>query len=293
MDISSISSAIVASQTAPAAVEAVENDTENIASDIPADQMGSRLAILAKKEKSIREQHTSYAQKIKELEEREAKLAKYQSFDEINDDNAVDFLKSKNLSLEKVQEKWLSTYTDEDLDPIQKQIRDLQKQLADSKDESKKYLDETLSKKDQDKRDQEIEEQSKYYAGELNKFLSENVEKYDLITTFAASDEVFRVIKDVYLETSKTGNPKLMTFEEASEAYEGKLAEQVQAMSKSKKVRELMGNYEEPQEDHLAHLTGQNTIDSSFSQSSAHSAELKTQAERDRAAAKLFEQMRG
>lgn len=292
MDISSISNSIVQSQTAPAQDTPVENEEVLSPSDVPQDQMGSRLAILAKKEKAIRESQSSYAEKLKDIEAREAALSKYKGFDDVNDENAVDFLKTKGLSLEKLQERWLSTLSDEDMDPIQKQISELTRKLASKDDEVKKLLEETLSKRDMESKDREIEEQSVHYNKACKEFITENAEKYDLITTFDAAEEVFKVIKDVYLKTAEIGPPKLLKFDEAADLYEGKLADMVKGMQKSRKVRELLGQ-EENEGNDLAQLLGQNTIDSSFRQSSAHSPELKTQAERDRQAAKLFESMIG
>lgn len=289
MSIEAITSQIVSSQTAPAPEESAD-----IKSDINPEEMGSRLAILGKKEKSIFEKQQSLQQKLKEIEEREAKLSKYSKFEEINDENAVDFFKEKGLSLEKIQEKWLSQLNDDDLDPIQKQIKDLQSKLAAKDGEVKKLLDETLAERDSKAKQAEIEQQSQLYNAKLKEFISENTEKFDLISTFEAADEVFKVIKDVYLKTAENGEPKLLKFEEACELYESKLAEMVQGMTKSKKVLSLLGQSGQTGnlEDEVAKMFGQKTIDDSFSQSSSASNEYKTQEERERAAAKLMDQMR-
>jgi exonuclease VII large subunit len=254
--------------------------------------LAKRLSILSRKEKGILDEKKSIEQMRRELEEKSQKLSKWQKFEELNDDNIVDFLREKGASLEKVQEKWLSQLGDEDLDPIQKQIKELRTQLQSKDEEIKKILNETLGERDKQEKQRKLDEQSRYYNAELEKFIAENTEKYDLINTFGAKDEVFQVIKDVYLKTSESGNPKLLTFDEACELYEKKLDDVVMGLSKSKKVKKLLGM--ESEEDTIANLLGQKTIDDSFSQSSATSPELKTEAERLKAAAKLFEmQMKG
>jgi len=90
------------------------------------------------------------------------------------------------------------------------------------------------------------------------------------------------------MKTSESGTPKLMTFDEACNLYEKKLEELVEGMKKSKKVSRIFGANSE--EDFLGRVSGQQTIDDSFTQSSANSPELKTEQERLKAAAKLFEQ---
>ena len=81
-----------------------------------------------------------------------------------------------------------------------------------------------------------------------------------------------------------------MKFDEGCELYEKKLEETVHGMSKSDKVKKILGLVN-GEGDFLSQLvSGQKTIDDSFSQSSANSPELKTEEERLRAAAKLFEQ---
>ena len=193
------------------------------------------------------------------------------------------------MSFEQIQQKMLESMQDDELDPIQKQLKELQAKLASKDDEYKKLMDDKFSERESAQKQQEIEEQSKFYNQELKKFISDKSDQYDLISTFEAGDEVFNVIKTVYLKTSEKGTPKLMTFDEACDLYEKKLEELVEGMKKSKKVSKIFGA-DIGEEDIFGKVSGQTTIDDSFSSSSAHSPELKTDAERLRAAAKLFEQ---
>jgi hypothetical protein len=183
----------------------------------------------------------------------------------------------------------LASLTDEELDPIQKQLKELKTQLSAKDEEYKKLLEEKFAEQDSLKKNQEIEEQSKYYNAELKKFIQSKADDFELITTFEAADEVFSVIKQVYLKTAESGAPKLMTFDEACQLYEKKLEETVQGMAKSNKLKKLLGVNAD--DDFFgSKVMGQFTLDDSFSQSSANSPELKTEEERLRAAAKLFEQ---
>lgn len=290
MSIEAITGSIIESVTAEP-VEGSDNLVENSAEIIPTqgdNDLAQRLAILAKKEKGLLAKNQEFSSKYKDYEEKAAKLKQWEELEGLLQKDPVEFFKKKNVDFNDVQQKWLSSLNDEDIDPIQKQIKELQSKLASKDDEYKALLEEKLNERENSKKQQEIEEQSKYYNQELKKFITDKADQYDLISTFEAGDEVFNVIKTVYLKTSEKGTPKLMTFDEACDLYEKKLEELVQGMKKSKKVSKIFGVNDE--EDIFGKVSGQVTLDDSFSPSSAHSPELKTESERLRAAAKLFEQ---
>lgn len=253
------------------------------------DDFAKRLAILARKEKGFMEEKKTWEQKLKEADEKTSKLSKWQEFEDLNDDNTVDFLQKKGLSLEKLQEKWLSRLDDSDLDPVQKQLKELRQALSQKDEDMKKIVSEQFAEREKKDSERKLEEQTKIYSQKLESFLEENKDKYDLIGTFGAKDEVFKVIKDVYMKTSEEGTPRLLTFDEACELYEKRLDDVVIGLRKSNKVRRLLGM--EADEVGIANLLGQKTIDDTFSQSSATNPEFKTERERELAAAKLLEGM--
>ena len=284
MSTEAITASLITEATS-APTEAVETQEASSSEDVA---LSPQLAILAKKEKSILMEKQKLAQKLKEIEEKQSKLGQWEELDRLASENPAEFFKKKGLSFEQIQQKMLESLQDEDLDPIQKQIKELQSKLASKDEEVKKLLEETLSERETKAKEAEIEQQSKHYNAELKKFIESNSDNYDLIKTFGAEDEVFSVIKEVYLKTAESGTPKLMTFEEACGLYEKKLEELVQGMKKSKKVSSIFGNQTE--DDPFAKVFGQTTLDDSFSQSSATSPELKSEEERLKAAAKLFQQ---
>lgn len=283
MSTEAITQGIISEVTTP--TEQVEQPVETVNND---PDFSSKLAILAKKEKSILQKAQEHQQKMKELEEKMSKLQQWEELDKLAQDNPAEFFKKKGLSFEQIQQKMLESLGDEDLDPIQRQLKELQNKLASKDDEVKKLLEETLLEREKKAKEQEIEEQSKYYAQELKKHIDSKSEEYDLIKTFGAEDEVFNVIKTVYLKTAETGAPKLMSFDEACGLYEKKLEELVSGMQKSKKVSKIFGVSDI--DDPFGKVFGQKTLDDTYSQSSANSNELKTEEERLKAAMKLFEQ---
>ena len=289
METASITESIVSQAVNP---EVVNNASESIEVESSApqnDDWSQKLALLAKKERGLLEKQKSWQQKLKEIEEKEKKFSEWEQLDRLATENPSEFFKKKGLKFDELQDKMLASLTDEELDPIQKQLKELKSQLSAKDEEYKKLLEEKFAEQDSLKKNQEIEEQSKYYNAELKKFIQSKADDFELITTFEAADEVFSVIKQVYLKTAESGAPKLMTFDEACQLYEKKLEETVQGMAKSNKIKKLLGVNAD--EDFFgSKVMGQYTLDDSFSQSSANSPELKTEEERLRAAAKLFEQ---
>jgi DNA repair exonuclease SbcCD ATPase subunit len=289
METGSITESIVSQAVNP---EVINNASESIEVESSAPQVddwSQKLALLAKKERGLLEKQKSWQQKLKDMEEKEKKFSEWEQLDRLATENPSEFFKKKGLKFEELQDKMLASLTDEELDPIQKQLKELKTQLSSKDEEYKKLLEEKFAEQDSLKKNQEIEEQSKYYNEELKKHIANSGEKYELIQTFEAADEVFNVIKQVYLKTLERGAPKLMTFDDACELMEKKLEETLQGMSKSNKVKKLLGVNAD--DDFFgSKVMGQFTLDDSFSQSSANSPELKTEEERLRAAAKLFEQ---
>lgn len=292
MSTEQITSSIITEMTTDTAPVAGNNEVTTATNESASTEdtnLSRGLSILAKKEKAILQKQQEMAQKYKDLEEKYSKLSQWENLEKLASENPSEFFKQKGLSFEQVQQKMLESIQDEDLDPIQKQLKELQNKLNSKDEEYKRLLEETLSKKEQEEKNKQIEEQSKYYSQELSKFIEQNAEKYDLINMFEAKDEVFEVIKSVYLKTAEKGTPKLMSFEEGCDLYEKKLEDMMQNMKKSKKVSRMFV----PDEDAsnlFGKVYGQNTLDDSFSQSSSTSSDYKTEKERLTAAAKLFEQ---
>lgn len=281
----------------------VEGITESIVTEVAAPQgetaqtteapqvdndLAQKLAILSKKEKGILSKNQEIQAKLKEIEEKNSKLSKWEEYEKLVTENPMEFFKQKGLSFEQVQQKMLESLSDEDIDPIQKQIKELSQKLASKDKEIEDLLNKKLNEKEESEKAKNLEAQSKHYQAELNKFLDSNKDEYELVNAFGASEEVFNVIKEVYLKTFEKGTPKLMTFKEASDLYEKKLVDTLQSMKELKKVKSMFGSSEES--DILAAMSGISTIDDSFTQSASTSPELKTEEERVRAAAKLFEQ---
>lgn len=289
METASITESIVSQAVNPEVVNNASGSIEVESSAPQNDDWSQKLALLAKKERGLLEKQKSWQQKLKEIEEKEKKFSEWEQLDRLATENPSEFFKKKGLKFDELQDKMLASLTDEELDPVQKQLKELKSQLSAKDEEYKKLLEEKFAEQDSLKKNQEIEEQSKYYNAELKKFIQSKADDFELITTFEAADEVFSVIKQVYLKTAESGAPKLMTFDEACQLYEKKLEETVQGMAKSNKIKKLLGVNAD--EDFFgSKVMGQYTLDDSFSQSSANSPELKTEEERLRAAAKLFEQ---
>jgi uncharacterized protein YlaN (UPF0358 family) len=273
-------------------IESISAPKEQV-QEAPQDQdFANKLAIIAKKEKAIMAEKSSFAQKLKELEEKEGKLKQWEELDQLVTDNPSEFFKKKGLSFEQIQQKMLESMQDDELDPIQKKNKEmfseLKSELAKLKEENEKLIKGEFEQRDTKEKQKYIDEQSKHYKAELNNFIQENSEKYDLINTYGVADEVFKVMQAVYIESSKKGSPRVMGFDEVCDLYEKGLEDKVMGMSKSNKVKKLLGLIDS--EDPIAQMFGQKTIDDSFTASAATGNGPQTEKERMQAAAKIFEQ---
>lgn len=267
----------------------VEGETEK---PQVADDFSQRLSILTKKEKGLMAKQRELEAKLKELQEKEGKVGEYSEIDKLLDENPAEFFKRKGKSFEDIQEKWLASLSDDDIDPIQKQIKELKQQLANKNSEFEKMFEEKLSKKEQMEQEKKIEEQKSEYKTHLNKFIDQNTEKYELINKVEGSrEEVFELMTQVYMKTLESGKPKLLTFEEACDLYEAELEKQIEVLLQSNKVKKKLGLSEGMSEQDLAKFVGHETLDDTFAPTSSISADQKSERERELAARKMFEEM--
>ena len=136
METSAITDSIVSNAINPAVHQAINIDAPEVSTEsAPAQDtdFAQRLAILAKKERGLLDKQKSWSQKLKEIEEKEKKLAEWEGMEKLAQENPYEFFKKKGISYENLQEKMLASLTDEEMDPIQKQLKELKNQLA-SKD---------------------------------------------------------------------------------------------------------------------------------------------------------------
>jgi hypothetical protein len=134
METGSITESIVSQAVNP---EVINNASESIEVESSAPQVddwSQKLALLAKKERGLLEKQKSWQQKLKDMEEKEKKFSEWEQLDRLATENPSEFFKKKGLKFEELQDKMLASLTDEELDPIQKQLKELKTQLS-SKDE--------------------------------------------------------------------------------------------------------------------------------------------------------------
>jgi hypothetical protein len=124
-------------------------------------------------------------------------------------------------------------------------------------------------------------------VGELTQFATQNADRFDLVARTKSYDQVLGVINQHYQATQVTGEPEVMSYEQACEIVETQLEQQYAPMLESPKFRSRLG-----QEAPAAPLAQQAArkpagINSKMRAASAPPAQM-TEAERLQKAGEIF-----
>jgi hypothetical protein len=200
-------------------------------------------------------------------------------------------LREKKANMEGLDEAYHDMMDSNKINELKKEIKELQKY----KSKAEKVLEKmrskaegkTTKKNTEDTTDESIEEEAVIDEVSIDENdpesgpqLEETEQVYETLLWQKRAGIISETEYVAKLEEAK----KKMTATQKE-----KKEDIVKGMKKSKKVSKIFGA-DIGEEDIFGKVSGQTTLDDSFSSSSAHSPELKTDAERLRAAAKLFEQ---
>lgn len=218
----------------------------------PVDSFSARFENLIKKEKQIMDEKRKYQDERKQWEEKLIKIKEAEEFEQLFATNPLDALKKKGITLDHLNEYAIKNLRDEDLDPIQLKIKSLEEQL---KTNEEKIL-ENFQKKQEEKEKQQAEaERDKLvaeYKQNLDGFLQNNNEKYELISTYfdkdQAIEQLFEISAKYYEETEKILSP-----EESANLLEEYLEPIVKKMLGLNKVKSWLGS--DSEDDLLALAT--------------------------------------
>lgn len=184
--------------------------------------LSPRFAALARKEKYL----TKQAQEMKAMKaELDAKLAQIKEWEGIS--NPLEALKKKGFSYEDVTNYVLN---DQKLTP-ELEVKGMKEQMT-------KWMQEQESKQTQSqaeakaKAEAEMQKTIENFKNQVNEFVTQNADKYELINLHEQQEMVFATIEEYY---NKTG--KIMTNTEASDLVESYLEEQIDKSLKTKKLQ--------------------------------------------------------
>ena len=196
----------------PETVEAVES-TETVPEVQDTDNMTARFAALSRKEKEVREA----ANRASEIE---TKYKEYQDLESVAKSDPMALLRKYGVDLDAVIQASLGIEKPEPT--AEEQIQALRDEMA---AEKQKALDEAeaAKTKEEEMLQASIDEAILKHQHSITDHLSQNQEKYELITLQGAQDLVWEVTEAWY----DANEGEILTPEQASDKVEDYLSEQV------------------------------------------------------------------
>lgn len=199
----------------------------------PEDKVSSRIDILIQREQrarqaemSARKQEESVADKLKRLEE----------FDQAKGGNAKKALELMGLTYDQLSQALLK---DGDLPP-EVGMKKLEDRISSFEAEQQEK-----ERKAQEENKRRVEEQEKVavnnFKGEINQYVLDNKDRYELIAFEEQQDLIFEVIDEHYNRTMNvdTGSGKVMSIKEAADKVEEHLEKKYNKSRELNKVKSL------------------------------------------------------
>lgn len=202
-------------------------------------------------------------QERKKLEEQQNRLKKYEELEELAEKNPIQLMEKLGWSYDKLTKLML----DKDKDP---QLKEYHDRL------------ERIEKDLEDSRQKEIDRNNQILYSKMINSIEEEVKnnEYDLIEHFDYKDEVIK-----YMEKMYTKNKILLSFKDACEDVNNKLANEIKKAKKSKWLQEKEEKMEKEDES-------PSTLTNKMSQTSSKVKNLTTEQERIDAAIRMAKNMR-
>jgi hypothetical protein len=255
------------------------------------------LAILARKERKILEDQKRFSEERKSFEQKQAELREKMELLDLVDNDPIEFLKRKGLSMSDLNSKYLEVANDEDIDPVTRKIADLEKQLKAYQDKYESKFTEIEEKEVNQLKEQESA-QVKQLVGQIDTFLKGDTEKYELINSLVedGASQVFELMQEMYNQSKaiNPGNPTILKPEEAAEMFENYLAEEVKKVLPLKKIKNLINpDLENDLMQQAASHINDKTLNDNYRTSSSVTSNDLSEQERIEQAIKLAQQMIG
>lgn len=232
-----------------------------------------KLALLAKKERAIREQQTSWQQKEKEWEEKSKKLSELEEFAKLMDENPLEAVKKrKGWGLQDLNEFAVKNSTDEDLDPVAQITRNFQQKMEEMNKQWEEKLHSTIKEKEEEITKRDFDQQISNFKGSIKDFISENKNEFEFISAYrdpegkaAGVDLVYEVIYTDVMRRKEKGEEDLtpMAFKDACTKVENYLDSQLSPLLNLNKVRSRIAG-DQVNLDKIVSQSSPKTINNSF-----------------------------
>jgi hypothetical protein len=246
------------------------------------DEFASKFAALSRREKELRQREADIEARISELEERAKKYEGYEDLDERIRNKPFEVLGEKGIDFETLAKMALEGNGEPTTEmQIQRLREDMENKYMKEVENLRKELEEKEKQAEEQKYNEVIED----YKYELNEFIDQNSENYELIKLQGASDLVYEVVEEHYNETGR-----ILSNEEACEHVENYLLEEAKKALNVNKIKSMFGQKEPgAQEPKPTPKTGVNTLSNTESATVPSStSRVMSDEESKREAAKLI-----
>lgn len=283
-------------QTQEAPQEATELSNGGVPNEmeLPNKENNPTLELIAKLERKVRAKEEEVKNKEKSLQERLAKLQEWESEQALWKSNPLEALKMKDLDISRLNEIAIQNMTDEELDPVQKEIKMLKEKLGEYESSFENKINKALEEREKLYKQKENEMQLENFKSSICAFLSANKDKYELSSAEDdAGDVIYDIIEQDMQKKLEAGeeSPEIMTIEEAAEAYEKYLDQRLEKLIQLKKVKSKLGIQQTANVEELlaklSHSDGPRTIEDNLN-ISPRNAEMLSEEERVQAAIDLL-----
>lgn len=246
-----------------------DNQSQEISQSQPEEKKESLFDRIKKVEGLHKQTRTELDQERKKLEEQQIKLKKYEELEELSQKNPIELMEKLGWSYDKLTKLML----DKDKDPHLKELHERLDRMEKDKEETKQ---------------KEIEEKNKILYSKLIDSIDQTIKEndYDLIDKLDYRQEIVQHMTNIYNKFAEEGKPKVISFKDACEDVNNKVAADIKALKKSKWLREKEEEKRERDNDSPSTLTNK------MSQTSSKVKNLTTEEERIEAAIRLAKNMR-
>ena len=201
------------------------------------DRFASKFAALSRKEKALRDKEADYQSKFEDMERR---LAEYEAknkepevdWEQLLRRDPLKALEEVGLGYDKLTELALN---DGKLTPDM-QLAAMREEIESDYRRKFEELEGRLTEKEQAEQEAYYDSVQENFHNEINNFVEQNQDKYELIEASQANALVFDVIEEHYNETGR-----VLDIGEAADAVESYLEEEAGKLMKLKKISSRLG----------------------------------------------------
>lgn len=241
--------------------------------------MAAKFAALAKKERIARLAQHNLKTKETSLAERERQVAERdRKWDEEFKISPLEALKKRGYSYEDLTKAALNDgkfQPETEIKEVKSEIERFRQEQAEK--EKKAQEAEELAKQ------QALTEAVETFKSNIHTHLESNKDKYELTALYEAEDLVFQTVEAHYLETQKTGKPKIMSLDEACGLVESYLESEIdRTATSSKKFQSKYQALKAKEESETKGPRTSTTLTNDLIPSSAAPSLLSTKTENDR-----------